>query len=112
MSFDYVVKIRDVDENFVKLQIHYSWWDRSGNWFTLTKGALSYNAGACYGIFIDGTLATNHLYLYDENNKWGIRLKEFSDFWGINDSGPGTLVQPWCITMTPRKINWYIEKEL
>src|SRR5438128_12093272 len=109
---DYVIKIFDVDLYSVRIKMHYSKWDHGGSWFTLDKGALCYNAGACYAIYQTETVCTNHLYFYDENDKWGIRLKAFSDFWGVNKEGKGTLVQAWSIQLTPRAITWKIVQEL
>lgn len=79
----------------------------NSHWRALDAGFIRYRSGGCEAWSSDNTwYGPADLYLC-RGEEWGITLYEFSDWThSINDSGTGTILQPWCLTLKPYDITW------
>lgn len=104
---NYVVEIGDGDGKSFKISLSVPFLAyMNGSWRTLDKGYIRYNSGATQVENSTGTLSSQHLYLYQSDNTWGIRLNDFRDISGANDEGTGIIVHPWVLNFSYGRISW------
>ena len=77
-----------------------------GTWRAIDVGVIAYSTGSVSYSDSAGTLTTKHCHLLCPDNTWGIRLNDFCDLWGMNQSGSALALQPWCLTLEPGAIEW------
>ena len=80
-----------------------------GSWKIWSEGYIRFPSGWSERQKSEGTVSTWHIKLCSkEENTWGIRLNDFTDFWGPNKEGDGLSLEPWTLSFTPGLINWKV----
>ncbi len=102
----------DIDNTFgqsfrISLEISFN-VNAAGKWKTWHNGYIRHDSGWIYHEPSSGTLTTFHLLLHNSEDTWGIRLNDFTDFWGANDEGDGLLLQNWSLSFKPGVIYWKV----
>jgi hypothetical protein len=105
----HTVEIADTDGNTMQLSVSVDSITFGGSWTSLTKGMINHHNGWVeqikgWGVLVD---IAAHLYAAGVSG-WGISLDTFISWGTVNDQGTGTIVQPWCIGLTPGAIEWSI----
>jgi hypothetical protein len=103
-----IVEIGDEKGKSFKLEINIGGaGDATGYWRTMDKGFVKYNSGVAqkYG---DGSVFERALFLSETHNTWGIKLYKWCSFWGVNDQGTGSVLQPWVLGLEPGSISWVL----
>lgn len=87
----------------------------SGSWKTVDEGFIRFRSGETRSRFSgNGDLTTLDLLIlgpegikaYDGQDRFGLQLFEYEDFFGANSEGEGFVIQPWVINLTPGRISW------
>ena len=111
---DYIVEIGDEKGKSFKISVSvtttFAGVNSQGSWRTIDKGFICFNSGVTKVDDSKGTLTTNHLVLFNSKNEAGIRLNDFHDWLGANDTGTGLIAQPWVLDFTYGRISWALVK--
>ncbi len=109
----YTVQISDMDGNACNIRLSLplakNWTSpKNSTWRVLDEGYLKFRSGGCGLQFVGGITGTANLYMVVVAKQgYGIKLNDFLDTLGMaNDSGDGSLAQPWVTGMKPGAIGW------
>lgn len=108
----YKIEISDNDGNVCRVRVTLPLvkgdaLPTNSRWRALNASALKYRSGGCWAVSANG----GGWHPMDLNlcrgDEAGITLYEFTDWAAFaNDSGTGTIQQPWCLTLKPYHITW------
>jgi hypothetical protein len=111
----YGIEITDEDGNSCRIRLRLPSPIKLANpsnskWRVLDEGFLKFRSGGCKIAGAEGSHFFPDLDLYlCRGDTWGLMLYEFTDWTTIvNESGTGTIVQPWCLTFVPYHITWTV----
>ena len=80
-----------------------------GHWRTIDKGFIRYHNGKAIRIkSISQDLTTRDLYLVSSDSRWGVQIFEYEDWIGVNETGMGTVLQPWVLSIAVGKFSWVL----
>lgn len=114
----HTIQISDDDGKTFKIVVSIGLGGSSmGNWRSLDYGRIRYTQGRaehqnCSDDVITFSLSgyLNDMVLFDspQSQKYGLRLNEYSNIFGIKDQGMGYVWQPWVLDLKPSRISWVL----
>jgi hypothetical protein len=100
----HTVEIQDTDGNTMQLSVDVTTIGWGGSWRALTSGMIKHHNGEVNQAGSSATGLTAQL-CTTAGSASGVNLDNFIS-WGTVNEGTGTLVQPWCVGLTPGAIEW------
>ena len=104
----HTVEIADSKGKTMQLSVSVNTFGTSGSWRSIDKGMIRYNSGPVKQWAPSITSDWNVSLLKSSDNTWGIQFDNFISWGTVNDSGTGTVVQPWVLGLEPGRIDWAI----
>jgi hypothetical protein len=104
----HTVEIADSQGKTMQLSVSVDNVGWGGSWRSIDKGMIRRNSGPV-NQWAPGKGPDVKVELLEPDGKhWGVQLEKFISWGTVNDQGTGTLLQPWCIGLTPGDIEWSI----
>lgn len=104
----HTVEIADSQGKTMQLSVSADTVGWGGSWRSIDKGMIRHNSGPVDQAKGSWSLDLTVRLLNPADDSWGIKLDTFISWGTVNDQGTGTLLQPWCIGLTPGDIEWSI----
>jgi hypothetical protein len=82
-----------------------------GTWRSIEKGYIRIGSGKATRWRSNASSTNSDILLNYADSKgqgWGIQLRSYEDFWGVNDQGTGYVNQTWCLKIVPTEISWVV----